>query len=159
MCWVRLFALISGFSRHLAHRARGQKKSPARWTGRGLGGAGLLTVLLAAARPDQAEALAVLVVEQVGEDRVREARIVELEREVVAALVGALRPGGPDLGPTDEHPVAGRVVVGPVGLGNDAHTPRLHAQRDDLALVLVADLLEGTDVGHVTSPVLFRAPR
>jgi hypothetical protein len=47
---------------------------------------------LARARPDQGVAFAVLVVEQVGVDRRVERRIVELEREVVAALFGALRP-------------------------------------------------------------------
>ena len=44
------------------------------------------------------KAFAVLVVEEVGEDWSVEARIVQLDREIVAALVGALRPGGPDLG-------------------------------------------------------------
>jgi len=42
-------------------------------------------------------ALALFVVEQVGEDRGGEARIVELEAQIVAALVGALGPGGADL--------------------------------------------------------------
>jgi hypothetical protein len=50
------------------------------------------------AGPDQAVALAFLVVEEVGEDRGREARIVEFEAEIVAAFVGALGPGGADLG-------------------------------------------------------------
>ena len=49
------------------------------------------------AGPDQAVAFAVLVVEEVGEDRGGEARIVELEAQIVAALVGALRPGCTDL--------------------------------------------------------------
>ena len=40
----------------------------------------------------------VIAVEQVGEDRGGEARIVEFDREVVTALVGALRPSCPDLG-------------------------------------------------------------
>ena len=38
------------------------------------------------------------------------------------------------------------VVVGPVGLGDNADVLRLDAQGDDLALELAADLLEGTDV-------------
>src|SRR5256886_17662981 len=54
-----------------------------------------LAVLLAAAGPDEVEGLAVL--DEVGVDRDGEARIVQLDREVVAALAGALRPGGPDL--------------------------------------------------------------
>ena len=48
---------------------------------------GLFAVGPTAAGPDQAVALAVLVLEEVGVDGRREARIVELEREVVAALV------------------------------------------------------------------------
>jgi hypothetical protein len=55
-----------------------------------------VAVLLAAARPDEGEGLAVF--DEVGVDRSGEARIVELDREVVAAFAGALRPGGPDLG-------------------------------------------------------------
>src|SRR5258708_22750342 len=45
----------------------------------------------AAARPDQAEGLAAFVIEEIGVDRRGEARIVELDREVIAALAGALR--------------------------------------------------------------------
>src|SRR5277367_6408547 len=116
-----------------------------------------VAVAFGGARPDQGEALAVLVVEEVGEDRRVEARIVELEREIIAAFVGALRPGGPDLGPAHVDPVAGGVVVGPVGLRDDADALGLQAQGNDLALELVAGLLERTDVGHVTSPWLFRA--
>ena len=59
---------------------------------------GLVAVGLAAARPNEGEALAVLVVEEVGVNRRVEAGIVQLDREVVAALVRALGPGGPDLG-------------------------------------------------------------
>ena len=73
---------------------------PAAW--RGFGGIGLLAVLLAAARPDQGEAFAIRIIEQVGEDRRREARVVELEGEVVPALVRLLRPGSLGLGTTDE---------------------------------------------------------
>jgi hypothetical protein len=46
-----------------------------------------VAVGLAAAGPDEGEALAVLVVEEVGVDRGDEARVVQLDREVVAALV------------------------------------------------------------------------
>src|ERR1700676_2364286 len=120
-------------------------------------GFGLVAVRLAAAGPDEGVAFAVLVVEEVGVDRGVEARVVQLDREIVAALVGALRPGGPDLGPADIDPMAGGVVVGPVGLGDDADALGLDAQGDDLALELAAGLLERTDVGHVTSPCWFRA--
>src|SRR5713101_6564478 len=109
----------------------------------------------AAAGPDEAEGLAAFVIEQVGVDRRGEAWIVELDREVIAALVGALRPRGADLRAADKHPVAWRVVAGPVGLRNDADAFRLDAQGDDLALELVAGLLEGTDGCHVASPWLF----
>src|SRR5258708_5014349 len=110
----------------------------------------------AAARPDQAEGLAAFVIEEVGVDRRGEARIVELDREIIAALVGALRPGGADLCAANKDPVAWRVVAAPVGLRNDADASGLNAEGDDLALELVvARLLEGTDGCHVVSPWLF----
>ena len=57
---------------------------------------GLLAVLLAAARPDEVEGVAVL--DEIGVDGDGEARIVQLDREIIAAFAGALRPGGSDLG-------------------------------------------------------------
>src|ERR1700680_3713374 len=77
-----------------------------------------------------------------------------VNREVVAGLVGALEPGGPDLGTADEDPVGGRVVVGPVGFGDDADVPCLHAQGHDLALKLGIDLLERADVRHGKAPLI-----
>jgi hypothetical protein len=59
---------------------------------------GSIAVLLATTRPDEGKGLAAFVVEEVGVDRSGEARIVELDREIIAALGGALRPGGSDLG-------------------------------------------------------------
>jgi hypothetical protein len=53
-----------------------------------------VAVLLATTRPDEGEGFAAFVVEEVGVDRSGEARIVELDREIVATLAGALRPGG-----------------------------------------------------------------
>ena len=50
------------------------------------------------AGPDQRVTFAVFVIEEVGVDRSVEARIVELEAQIVAALVGALGPGGADFG-------------------------------------------------------------
>src|ERR1700722_6977925 len=92
-----------------------------------------VAVLPPTARPDQIVGV-VLAVEEVGEDGSVEAWVIELDGEVVAALVGALGPGGPDLGTADEDPVGGRVVAGPIGFGDDADVPRLHAQGHDLAL-------------------------
>src|SRR5882757_5872340 len=101
-----------------------------------------VAVRLAAAGPDEGEGLGVFIVEEVGVDRGVEARIVELDREIIAALVGALRPGGTDLGATDVDPVARSVLVGPVGLGDDADAFGLEAQGDDFALEFLAGLLE-----------------
>src|SRR5262249_23323576 len=111
-----------------------------------------VAVRLADARPDQGEGLTV--VDEVGVDRSREARIIELDREVVAALARALRPGGADLGAADIDPMARSVLARPVGLGNDAHALALQAQGEDLALELGAGLLEGADIRHATSPWL-----
>src|SRR5690606_31959798 len=103
---------------------------------------------------------AVLVVEEVGVDRSGEAGIVQLEAQIVAPLVGGFAPGGADFGPADIDPVAGRVVAAAVGLGDDADTLGLDAQGDDLAVELVAALLEGADGGHGRSPwMVSRAPR
>ena len=44
-----------------------------------------------------------------------------------------------------------------LALCDDADALGLQAQGDDLALEIVADLLERTDGSHVTSPVVFRA--
>src|SRR5216683_1833912 len=74
--------------------------------------AGLVAVGFAAAGPDQGVGLGVFVVEEVGVNRSVEARIVQLDREIIAALAGALRPGGSDLGATDVDPVARCVLVG-----------------------------------------------
>src|SRR6202522_4253918 len=100
--------------------------------------AGSVGVGLAAARPDQGRGLAILVFEEAGVDRSGEARIVKLDREVGAALVRALGPGCPDLSPADKDAVAGRVVVGPAGCGDDAHVSRLDVEGNDFALKFFA---------------------
>jgi hypothetical protein len=74
----------------------GYAKAPPGGAGRGIGGVASV-VVLAGARPDQGIAFAALVVEQVGVDRRGEGGIVELEREVITALLGALRPRRSDL--------------------------------------------------------------
>jgi len=73
------------------------KKAPPDRPGGALWLAGLLAVGLAGPGPDERVTLAAFILEQVGEDGGVEARVIELDREVVAALAGALRPGGPDL--------------------------------------------------------------
>ena len=55
--------------------------------------------------------IATLVLEQVSIDRPREQGIVELEREVVAAFFGALRPGCTDLGSAHKNAMARSLVV------------------------------------------------
>ena len=93
--------------------------APPGCAGRGVGGVASVGALTRAG-PDEGVAFAVLVVEEVRVDRRVERRIVELERQVVAALFGALRPGGPDFGPAHVDAVAWGVLVGAVGLGDDA---------------------------------------
>ena len=133
------------------------KKAPFRLERGLVGPIELVAVGLAVAGPDEGVAFAIFVIEQVGVDRRVEARIVQLDRDIVAAFGGALRPPGPDLGAADIDPVAGGVVVGPAGLGNDADAFGLNAQGDDFALVFGAGFLERTNVSHHTSPCCFRA--
>ena len=102
--------------------------------------------------PDEGVAVAVLVIEEVGVDRGGEARIVELEPEIGAALVRSLGPGGPDLGAADEDPVGGSVFGGAAGVGDDADGLGLDAEGDDFAGIFGAGLLEGADGSHVVSP-------
>src|SRR3546814_208602 len=109
--------------------------------------------------PDEVEALAVFVIEEVGVDRGGEARIVKLEAQIVAALVRLLGPGGADLGPANHPPVRGGVVVGAAGFGDDAHALGLDAESDDLTdELVVGGLLEGADGSHDKSPVLILEP-
>lgn len=103
-------------------------------------------------RPDQAEGLAALVVEEVCEDGLGEAGIVELDRKIVALLGGGLGPGGADLGTADIDPVGGRVLVRAVVLRNDPDALGLDAEGHDRALIFLADLLEAADVRHDDSP-------
>ena len=104
----------------------------------GLSKAGSVGVGLAAAGPDQRVALAVLVVEEVRVDRSVEARIVQLDREVVAAFAGALGPGGADLGSADIDAVARGVLVGAGRFGDEADVLGLEGERDDFADEAVA---------------------
>src|SRR5262249_27108843 len=85
-----------------------------------------------------------------------EGRIVELEREVVAALLGALRPPRAYFSSVHVYPVARGVVAGAVGLRHDPDAFRLKIQGRDFTLELAADLLERTAISHVT--LLFAVP-
>src|SRR5271170_735249 len=95
-------------------------RKPRPETGRGQGAGGALLAVLSRPRPEQREAFTALIVEQVRVDWCIEGGVVELEREVVATFLGALRPGGPDLCPAHVNAMAGSVVVGAVGLCDDA---------------------------------------
>ena len=95
-----------------------------------------LAVAAGGTGPDEAET-AVLVLEEVGVDRSGEARIVELEAKIVAALVRLLGPGGSDFGAADQDAVAGSVLAGLVGFGDDADVLGLHVEGDDFAGELV----------------------
>src|ERR1700694_1548036 len=81
-----------------------------------------------AARPDEGIAVTAFRRDQRGEDRRREARIVELDREVVAARARGLLPGRAELGRAGEDAVIGSLVVlllGPRDLGLDVERERL----------------------------------
>src|SRR5690606_29181052 len=85
--------------------------------------------------------------------------IVQLEAQIVAALVGALGPSGADLGAADQNPVAGGVLAGGAQVGNDAHALGLDAEGDDVAGEFVrAGLLEGADGCHFKSPFSVSEP-
>ena len=58
----------------------------------------LLAVLLAAAGPDQGVALAAFIVEEVGIDRGAEARIIQLDRDIIAPFGGTFGPTSTQLG-------------------------------------------------------------
>ena len=79
---------------------------PARWTRAGRRRWGSVGVGLAAAGPDEVEAFAIFVLDEVRVDRSVEARAVQLDREIVTLLRGALRPSRADLGAADEGPMA-----------------------------------------------------
>src|SRR6516165_4281654 len=74
-----------------------QKEAPPDFSRAGLGRASV-TRRFPRPRPQQGVAFAAFVVEQVCIDRRIEGGVVELEREIVATFLGALRPGCADLG-------------------------------------------------------------
>src|SRR5258708_14712333 len=98
----------------------------ARWSGS-------VAVGLAAAGPDQGVGLSVFVVEEVGINRSVEARIVQFHRKIIAALGGALRPGGPYFGATGKNPGARPVFVDPSCLRDEAPPLGLQPRWEDPA--------------------------
>src|SRR3546814_50227 len=97
----------------LLHR----RLAPPGLSGRGVAPASLAVAAAVRAGPDEAEAFAFLVVEEVGVDRGVEAGIIELQAQIGAPLVGGLGPGGADLGAADEDAVAGGVQIGRASCG------------------------------------------
>jgi hypothetical protein len=100
----------------------------------------------AGARPDQIERLAIITLEQAGEDRGVEAGIIELDRKIVAVFLADLEPGCSDFCRSDEYPVRRGVFVFARFFGNDGDVLLLQAHRDDFALILVAGLFECANV-------------
>lgn len=86
-----------------------------------------------------------IVVEEVGVDRSVDARIVELDQESSRPSLERFGQAGPDFGGTDVDPVARRVVVGPVSLGDDPDALGLEVQGDNRAVEFLAGLLESAD--------------
>src|SRR3546814_7265531 len=67
--------------------------------------------------------------EELCEDRTGEGRVIELDREIGAVVLGGFRPGGADFGLADEDAVAWRVAAG-IGVGDDRseeHTSELQS--------------------------------
>src|SRR5690606_37879226 len=64
------------------------------------------------------------------------------------SLIRLLGPGGADLCASHKDAVGGGVVLCRAGFGDDADVLGLDRKSDDLAIELVAGLLEGADGGH-----------
>src|SRR6516164_4581009 len=64
-----------------------------------------------AAGPDEYELVLAFDCDQRGEDRYREARVVELDGDVIAARVRGLLPGGAEFGSAGVDAVIGSLVV------------------------------------------------
>ena len=80
-------------------------QEPGPWTNTpppGIAGQGLLRLLLpagfAAAGPDEGVTIAAFIVEEVGVDRGAEARVIQLDRDIIAPLGGTFGPPCPDFG-------------------------------------------------------------
>src|SRR3546814_11392125 len=66
--------------------------------------------------------------EELLEDRTGEGRVVELDREIGAVVLGGFRPGGADFGFADKDAVARRVAAG-IAIGDAANLFRLQLGR------------------------------
>ena len=109
-----------------ADAAMSTKKNPA---SEEAGSVDVLGSVAVAARPDQDEAVVAIPLHQRGVDRGREARIVELDREIFAiAVPRGLLPGGAELGGAGEDAIVGRLVV--ILIGRDKL--RLDVERERL---------------------------
>jgi hypothetical protein len=100
----------------------------------------------AAAGPDQGEPLIAIDLHQRGVDRCRKARIVELDREILAITVaGGLLSGGAEFGGAGEDAIAGCLVVLLVARGEfrlDVERQRL--DRTDEAVVRRGERADGS---------------
>src|SRR3954467_7632591 len=65
-----------------------------------------------AARPDQGVGPGLVGFDQGGVDRSGEARVVQLDREILTTLAGGLLPGGPEFDLIGKDAVVGCAVVG-----------------------------------------------
>src|ERR1700730_6515129 len=128
---------------------RQRERRPTRWAGR----QSLFGSVCAAAGPDESVSVTAFDRDQRGEDRRREARIVELDREIFPARARRLLPCGAEFGLAREDAIVGSLVVlllGPRDLGLDVERKRL----DRAGEIAVVALGEGADGRHDKS----RAP-
>src|SRR5580692_4498658 len=108
---------------------------------------------VAAAGPDQVEAVVTLAFHQRGIDRRRKTRMVELDREIFAiAVPRGLLPGGAAFDGTCDDPIVGRLVV--VLFGRDELCPEVERERLDRSAVAVVRRDESADGSHGGLPLL-----
>lgn len=101
----------------------------------------------AAARPDERQILA-FALHQTRVDRGRKRRIVELDREVVVALVRCLLPRRPELRSSGDDAVVRTLLVVAFG-GDELHRLDVEGEGLDRAAVAVLGAGESADRSHV----------